>query len=191
MEVVPFLRLSEDKERGEESGLCLCSTQLSACMLGAEWGLVGLGPVSQFVHPSIHQLTDDWAWQPWQYHHPAIRQSDTPRAPTHLPRLITGWTSQHNWTSPPPFSETDLVVHSAQRTKLGGGNTDVYMYNTDLTCYTLDQQNSNVICSNFSNLLVQCAVRLHWHLPPTYGPTHLESSCKLLFPCQLGEEFLK
>ena len=25
-----------------------------------------------FVHPFIHQLTDDWAWQAWQYHHPTI-----------------------------------------------------------------------------------------------------------------------
>ena len=42
---------------------------------------------SEFVHPFIHQLMDDWAWQAWQYHHPTISQSDTPRA-THC-NLIT------------------------------------------------------------------------------------------------------
>ena len=46
---------------------------------------------SEFVHPFIHQLMDDWAWQAWQYHHPTISQSDTPR-PTHSsPPRLTGW----------------------------------------------------------------------------------------------------
>ena len=75
-----FPQLSRGREGGEGSH------DEPECLAEAWLGWAHSG----FVHPFIHQLMDDWAWQAWQYHHPTISQSDTPRA-RHC-NLITEWT---------------------------------------------------------------------------------------------------